>query len=231
MKIERRLIISSAEVPVIAEQVMLGLSEAGRAQFTVAADSSSIKVGAAVAFDVSYARDGDWQRLFLGYVERVTPIDGRQSVLFCRELCAILSRVVSLNLRHPDLPAVLQAMSDKTQLSFAAGAGVYAKTKVANFANVGTGYQALTGVGRVFAVDDFIWQQQGDGVIYVGSWADSRWADRAVSADGSVFVDQFASGGGRMAAVPSMRPGVLLNDRRVVALEFSGNFMSLRFAA
>ena len=68
-------------------------------------------------------------------------------------------------------------------------------------------------------------------MIYVGSWADSRWSDRAVSADGSVFVDQFASGGGKMAAVPSMRPGVLLNDRRVVALEFSGNFMSLRFAA
>jgi len=227
MKLDRVLTISGKVVPVSDERVVLGLSDPGRAQFTVEAAAGDVAAFSAVAFDLGYASDDSLQRLFFGFVESVTPIDSVHCKLFCRELAGVLRRPMPLNLRHPDLRDVLGAIGALTNLVFSAPAVDYCSTKIANFVCLGDGLQALDSVGRAFRVADFVFQQQGDGVIFVGSWADSRWAGKAVDVDVSFFDGQVSSGSARIAAVPVFRPGVVVNGKRVLGLEFSGNFMTL----
>ena len=61
--------------------------------------------------------DKPLQRFFIGYVERSTSVNSVEQVLFCRDLAAILSQPLPLNLRHVDLRAVLTAISNKTGLT------------------------------------------------------------------------------------------------------------------
>lgn len=227
MKLIRRLSISGDVYEVVDERVVLSLYEPGRAQFTLQAAADDIKRLSAVAFDIAYASEIDSQRLFLGYVDSVTPIDSHRCRIFCREMAAALQITLPLNLRHPDLRDVLQALHEKTGLDFSAPAEKYAETKIPHFSNIGTGYQAMDGIGRAFRIDDFIYQQQGEGIIYVGSWADSRWANKPVAVDYSFFSEQLSNTSAKIAAIPAIRPGVELNGNRITGLEFSGNFMTL----
>lgn len=227
MKLDRRLTVSGSVLDVTDERVFLSLSEPGRAQFTVQKAAAQVARLSAVALDIGYASSSDSQRLFLGYVDSVTPIDNQHCKLFCRELAAALQVSMPLNLRHPTLRDVLKAMHDKTGLDFSAPAAAYADRKIPHFANIGNGYQAMAGIAKAFRIDDFFYQQQGEGVIYVGSWTDSRWAGKAATVDNSYFAEQLSNTSAKIAAIPAMRPGVELNGNRVTGLEFAGNFMTL----
>jgi len=227
MKLIRRLTVSGSVLDVTDERVFLSLSEPGRAQFTVQKAAEQLAKLSAVAFDIGYAADSNSQRLFLGYIDSITPIDNQHCKLFCREMAAALQVKMPLSLRHPTLLDVLKAMYDQTGLDFSAPDKEYSSTKIPHFYNIGNGYQAMSGIGRAFRVDDFIYQQQGEGVIYVGSWADSRWSDKQASVDYSYFSEQLSNTSAKIAAIPAMRPGVELNGNRVTGVEFSGNFMTL----
>lgn len=96
-----------------------------------------------------------------------------QQILVCRELAAILANPLPLNLRHFDLRGVLAAISSKTGLCFRVPERPYAQTKAPLFYSLASGYLAMDSLAQVFSIPDFIWQQQGDGEVFVGSWADS----------------------------------------------------------
>lgn len=227
MKLNRTLTISAAKYYLTDERVVLSLTEPGRAQFTVQTTAENIKVGSVTALDIGYAQHNDASRLFLGFVESVTPIDGRHCLLFCRELSAMLKTTLPMNLRHPTLRDVLSAIGEKTGLMFSAADKAYSTTKIPHFANVGNGYQAMDSIGRSFRIDDYIYQQQGEGIIYVGSYADSRWAEKTIDIDVSYFKDHLSSNSARIAAIPAMRPGATVNGKRITGLEFAGNFMTM----
>jgi hypothetical protein len=121
---------------------------------------------------------------------------------------------------------VLKEISRITALSFSIPEADYADLQVANFYNIGTGYQAMDLIGRVFNVPDYIWQQQGNGVVFAGSWAQSRWADLGdVVVQDSLFDRHSANESARIAAIPQLRPGVVLNGHRLSRIEFQGNHM------
>lgn len=227
MNLTRRLTVSNNEFEVTDERVVLELSYSGRAQFTVQTKAENVLLFSAVSFDIGYVSDSDLQRLFLGYVEQVTPIDNQHCKLFCRELCAALQVPVPLCLRHPTLREVLSAIRDKIKLDFSVPNTTYADFKIPHFAHVGSGYQALDALAGVFNIDDFIWQQQGGGTVFVGAWADSRWAGKSADIDQRYFNEQFSSGAAKFAAIPALRPGVELNGNRIKTLEFAGNFMTI----
>lgn len=227
MKLDRVLTIGGSTVPVVDERVLLSLTEPGRAQLTIEAAAADVSVMSAMALDIGYASHDDAQRLFLGYVDSVTPIDSKHCKIFCRELAALLKMIVPLNLRHPTLRDVLAAVHDASGLNFSAPDAAYASTKIPHFANVGNGFQAMAGVGNAFRIPDFIYQQQGEGVIYAGAWGDSRWTDSALEIDASYFAEQLSSHAASIAAIPAMRPGVVVNGNRVQTVEFAGNLMTL----
>lgn len=227
MKLLTELQVDNQPYPLIEEQVILDYSTPGRAQFLFDAGGAEVKPHQIVSLCVGYSRHAAMQRLFLGYVETVNAIDKRVKI-FCRELSAVLNLPLPLDLRHVTMAEVLQVIGQKTGLQFAPGAGAYTSTKIANFYNLGNGYQALDLMARLFKIDDYFWQQQGEGIVYAGSWADSRWASRAVEIEASMFDEQL-SHSARLAAVPALRPGVKLNGRLVSQVQFSGNRMDIQW--
>jgi hypothetical protein len=147
----------------------------GRATFIIQATAP---VKGLVTLDIGY-NERTLQRHFIGYVERSTAANGVQQILACRELAAVLGNPLPLNLRHVDLQAVLAEISTKTSLRFRVPAQPYARVKAPFFYSLATGYLAMDSLASVFNIPDFIWQQQGDGEVFVGSWADSFFGTRA----------------------------------------------------
>jgi hypothetical protein len=227
MKLNRYLTIGQKTYPVIEERVLLVLNDAGRAQFTVDAGDDAIAPGSPVVFELGYAQHAELSQLFLGYVEQSVAVGPRRRRLFCREWAAVLQMSVPLNLRHPTLKDVLTAIRAATQLNFSIPEAGYSTAKVPHFANLGNGYQALAAIGRVFAIEDYLWQQQGGGLVYVGSWPDSRWPERAVAFPDSIFRAHLSTQSAEIAAVPALRPGVLLNGSRLTRVEFAGTAMTI----
>ncbi|MEQ1636728.1 MAG: hypothetical protein ABL903_08540 [Methylococcales bacterium] len=226
MKLAKTLTIANKTYELVAEEVWLDANSAGRASFTVDTLLDEIKPFQAVALDIGYTQHGHESRLFMGYIESATPKDRRQSVLFCREFVGVLANPLPLNLRHPTLRDVLTAVYDKSGVNFALPDAPYAQAKIPHFANIGSGYHALMHIGIAFKVADYFWQQQANGVVFVGSWHDSAWPDRDIDLPDDWFTDQYSQSG-QIPALPSLRPGAVVNGQRVKSLRFQGNFMTV----
>lgn len=227
MKLGRVLTIGDKTYPLIEERVLLALNAAGRAQFMIDAGGDTIAPYTPIALDIGYTQHATMSRLFLGYIEQVVKVDTRRVRLFCRELSAVLQASLPLNLRHPTLKDVLTAVHARMALNFSIPEQKYSTTKVPHFSNLGNGYQAIDTLGRVFSIDDFIWQQQGGGVVYAGSWADSRWNGREVAFPETMFKAHLSSQSAEIAAVPELRPGAVINGKRLTKVEFAANSMML----
>ncbi len=227
MKLNRFLSLCNSRPHVIDERVLLQLNSPGRAEFLIHSPDHVPEVNKMLSFDFGYSSQDTLQRLFLGFIEKVTPATGHKYTLFCRELSAVLNNPLPLNLRHVNLKQVLAFIQEKTGLNFSVPDQVYSKQKAANFVNLGNGYQAMLQLGCVFNIPDFIWQQQGDGVVYVGSWEHSRWADKTVVIPDNIFSDQTAQNSVKCLAIPALKPGVLINDKRIDSLEFMHEKMTL----
>lgn len=225
MKLIRQLTIGSKTYPLIEERVTLALNDAGRAQFTIDAGFDSIASWQPVALDIGYSQHGTLSRFFLGYVESVVAVGERRARLFCREMTGALAAALPMELRHPTLVDVLTAVHDKTGLNFSIPDKAYSTTKIPHFKNLGNGWQAMTGAARAFQIPDFVFQQQGGGVVFVGSWSDSRWASRSVSLPASMFMTQLSSRSAEIAALAELRPGAMMNGNRVNRVEFMQNSM------
>ena len=175
MKLHKELTISGVTHVLVKNEVRLDAKSPGRATFTIQATAP---VKGLVTLDIGY-NDSTLQRHFIGYVERCSTASSTQQVLFCRELAAILANPLPLNLRHVDLRAVLVEIGQHTGLRFRVPEQPYASVKAPFFYSLAAGYQAMDSLARVFNIPDFIGQQQGDGEVFVGSWADSFFGVRS----------------------------------------------------
>jgi len=227
MKLHKVLTINGTTYPLVKEDVRLDLKSPGRATFTIQAGAA---VKGLVMLDVGY-NDAPLQRHFIGYVERSTTASSTEQVLACRELAAILANPLPLNLRHVDLQAVLAEISTETGLRFRVPDRPYAKVKAPYFYGLATGYQAMDSLATVFNIPDFIWQQQGDGEVFVGSWADSFFGTREPLQLPAELFDGYQSNQSAMvAALPGLRPGASINQGdRITSVTLAGNQMAIRW--
>ena len=207
MKIIKQLHVNGSPYALIDEEVRLELSSPGRARFLV---QSSKPLSGVVQFAIGWS-DSELFRLFTGFIDRQTTVNDKQQLLFCRELSAALNRPMPMGLRRVSLKQVLAHLSLKTDISFATSPQPYSQTPVSHFHHTGGGYQAMDAVGRVFQIPNYIWQQQGDGSVYAGSWHDSRWASRPVQIPDKLFTQHLAHNSAQMMMIPSLRPGVAFN--------------------
>lgn len=228
MKLDKLLTIGQKAYTLADDEVVLEANSAGRASLTIDTEGDEIKPFTAMSLDIGYSQHGHASRFFVGYIESVNPRDRRSSLLFCRELPGVLAKPLPLSLRHPTMRDVLTAMHEKTGLNFAVPSSDYATAKIPHFQNIGSGYHALEHVGKAFKVGDFFWQQQADGVIFCGSWDDSPWPDREVELPDEWFTDQYAKTA-KIPALPSLRPGAILNGQRVKLVTLMGNFMGVEW--
>jgi hypothetical protein len=229
MRLNRVLTINNIKRDLVDERSVLDLAAPGRAEFTIVGDDNTILQNQLVTFDLGYSSQDTLQRWFIGITEQIVQTADKRVKIFCRELSSVLSHTLPLNLRHVSLRDVLKAINTMTGLNFSTPDQDYTTRKVANFYNLGTGYQAMAALENVFNIPDFIWQQQS-GVIYVGSWADSRWANvKNMLLPENLFVEHSAQNSAKVAAFPSYRPGIRINGKRINIIEFSGNHMVLKW--
>ncbi|QTT81078.1 hypothetical protein HUT29_07190 [Pseudomonas chlororaphis] len=209
MKLHKVLAVAGKRYALVKDEVRLDLKNPGRATFTIQA---SAPVKGLVTLDIGY-NESTLQRHFIGYVERCTAANSVQQVLFCREVAAILGNSLPLNLRHVDLRAVLSEISEQTGLRFRVPERPYASVKAPFFYSLAAGYQAMDSLARVFNIPDFIWQQQGDGEVFVGSWADSFFGTRPpLQLPVELFDGYQGNQSAMVAALPGLRPGATINQ-------------------
>ena len=227
MKLHKVLTINGVVVPLVKDEVRLDIKSPGRATFTVQA-SESLK--GLVTLDIGY-NEATLQRHFIGYVERSTAANGVQQVVLCRELAAILAQPLPMNLRHVDLRAVLADIGSKTGLRFRVPDQSYAKVKAPFFYSLAAGYLAMDSLASVFNIPDFIWQQQGDGEVFVGSWADSFFGIRSpLQLPVELFDGYQGNQSAMIAALPGLRPGATINQgERITSVTFAGNQMAIKW--
>ncbi|TCV69022.1 hypothetical protein [Pseudomonas fluorescens] len=208
MKLHKILAINGAPIALVKEDVRLDATSPGRANFTV---QSSVPLKGLVTLDIGY-NQSTLQRHFIGYVERCTAANAVEQVLFCRELAAVLANPLPMNLRHVDLRAVLAQVSEQTGLRFRVPDRPYAGVKAPYFYSLAAGYQAMDSLARVFGIPDFTWHQQGNGEVFVGSWADSFFGVRAPLQIPTELFDGYQGNQSAMvAALPGLRPGATIN--------------------
>lgn len=216
MRLEKRLFIDGEETGLVSEHVALDLSTPGRADLTVKAAQP---LAGLVQLSIGVSGKAGMVDFFTGYVEKSTTVDRAQQRLFCRELSAVLWAVLPVSARHVSMADVLGIYARKTGLSFVEIDAAYATTPRPVFQTVANGVHGMDSLGDVFRVKNYIWQQQGDGKIFAGSWDDSRWAGKPFSINESFFQDVQLDGTKTMQAVPGLRPGVLLNGEYITGLQ------------
>ena len=227
MKLHKILSINGERVELVKDDVRLDLKSPGRATFTIQAQAP---VRGLVTLDIGY-NERTLQRHFIGYVERCTAANRVEQVLYCREMAAILAKPLPLNLRHVDLRDVLTEISQHTGLRFRVPEQAYASVKAPFFYSLAAGYQALDSMARVFNIPDFIWQQQGDGEVFVGSWADNFFGVRAPLQLPTELFDGYQGNQSAMiAALPGLRPGATINHgERITSVALVDNQMAIRW--
>lgn len=227
MKLHKRLTINGDAFALVREDVRLDLHAPGRAAFTIDAPAPARGL---VAFDFGY-NDAPLERFFLGYIERASQANAREQVLFCRELTGTLAAPLPLNLRHVTAGQVLAEISRLTGLRFSLPDTPYSRRKAPFFYSLAAGFQALDSLGRVFSIPDYVWHQQGDGGVFVGSWADSYWGTREpLGLPVELLKHYQGNESAVIGAIPGLRPGAMLNPgQRLTSVTLAGTEMALRW--
>ena len=221
MKIIKILKVNNGEVGLISEDLRLELSSPGRATFVVRSDQPLSQI---VTFDAGWS-DGRVFRVFVGYIESSITINPQQQKLFCRELTATLNRNIFLALRRVTLKDVTNRINELTSLNFALPDADYCRQQSPYYYHLGDGYQAMDQLGRVYQIPLFIWQMQCNGLVYVGSWAHSRWASRPIEIPDKLFTEHLSFNSAKLPMTPSIRPGVQFNRGLINSVQLSGDYM------
>lgn len=226
MKLEARITINSNNHKLVAHDVSLRLGDVGTARFTVQADLAPRGV---VLFDVGYTV-GVMHRFFIGYVTAAAEKSVKHWHIKCREICDALKAPAHLSLRHCFMGDVLRELAGYTALDVVTAEGVaYTSKKVARTNSMGDGFYALRTLARVFDVPDFVWWQTVAGGIWCGSWSDSVYAKNGnIEINPKLFTKQQGDSV-TFAAMPAIRPGMLVNGRRVELVRLHGTKTVLRW--
>ena len=224
MRLFKNLICNGEEYQLKSDWTMLELYAPSRALFTVLSDQP---LSGVVELLMGYA-GSDMHVMFTGYIEHSATVDGRQQRLRCRELCAVLDAAPPIALRHPTLQDVCTAYNQSTGLAFVVPEQQYAGTRIPHFHNLGDGFAGLTAAGVAFSIPEYIWQQQSDKKVFVGSWHDSRWPARPQTVHDKWFKNVAADGSRTIPTLPPVRPGCLVNGQIVSTIELEDTRMTIK---
>lgn len=215
--------VAGDEMPLVSDDIRLELRSPGRANFTIKCDTPPSGL---VTFDIGYNKS--LQRYFIGFVESSSEISKGTYMIFCRELTASLNRPLPIVMRNVTMHDTIQQIAELTALQFNLPDKAYANTATPCFYNIGSGYFALDSLGDVFDIPDYIWQQQGDGKVFAGSWSDSRWAQRETTIPEKYFDKYLSTNNAVIAAIPTLRPGVQINQgKRIKSIQLSNGKMTV----
>lgn len=215
--------IGQQDVAVSDLHLMLELSACGRGFITVQTDADCS--GQVVRLDMGY--NNNVYRWFTGFVERCQPAENGSQRLFVREMVGIFERAWPISQQHPTLRTVTDELAKNAGLAFVLPAAGYVDTPVPHFTHSAAGYQILNNLGRIFGITDYVWFQFPDGTIYTGSYADSRFAASPVDIPDEFIKTAAAGNTWTLAGIPAIRPGVIVNGRRITTVRIENDTMTL----
>lgn len=227
MKPTITLKIGTDTTPVADYHLILSLSGCGRGFITTQADRDC--TGELVRLNLGMG-SSVW-RWFVGYVERCGPAENGWKRLYVRELAGALEKSYPLSLQHPTMSDVCDALGADSGIQFVLPDASYTRTPIPHFKSPGSGCRAVESLAGAFSVPDFVWYQLPDGTIYAGSYADSRFAEKPVEIPEAFFKSGAGGNSAQMALIPSIRPGVMVNNRRIVTVEVRNGDMTLQWVS
>ncbi|HDL7822548.1 TPA: hypothetical protein PXP39_000339 [Yersinia enterocolitica] len=226
MKSVVTLRIGDDEIAAHSLNLSLSLSGCGLGFITVLTEQNCI--GKLVRLDLGY--NASIYRWLTGFVERSAPAENGAQRLMVRELVGVFERSWPCSLQHPTLRDVTDTVGKATSMRFVLPENTaYTDTPIPHFQHNGSGSQLMLNLGRAFSIPDYVWYQLPDGTVYVGSYADSRFAQTPVD-----IPQDFAQGGGggnslTLPLIPAIRPGVIVNGRRITKVDVSDDTMTLNW--
>lgn len=226
MKIIKTCLIDGQEVELQSERIVLELSAAGRGFVTVLTDKPC--TGKNIVLEMG--EYDDYYRWFDGFVERESDAENGYKRLFVREKTAVFERTLNCSHRHITLAELCQWLEQKSGLTFTHPNKEYCNTPIPLFTHHGNGYQLLHSIGRLFQIPHYVWQQLLDGSVYVGSWHDSQNSapESAVEIDNKETMSRTSNS----ISIPvraDIRPGRLVNDKRISKIELEGDSYHLEW--
>lgn len=225
MKIIKTVYINNEYRQLAANSLVLELTAGGRGALTVEGD---VETGSIVTIQMGV--DGESATWFSGYVTKSNSAENGYSRIVVREFCYLLNKELSVSIQHATFKDVLARLTELTKIQFAVPEEAdYLNTRISNFTAAGTGYQILKDAGRAFTIPDFCWFQQTGPVVWVGSYADSRWADKPVTIP--VVVSDLNRGSNflKTVIIPSIRPGAIVNNQRITKVTIEDDSMTLEW--
>lgn len=219
-----RAYVGSKQVAVSDHWLVLQAKSPGTCQLTIDQPAERLTP---IALEMGWGSMID--RVFFGYIERIMPAANGLYTVFCRELTSALANNISVMLRHPTLRQVCDEITQQTGLEFVLPEKAYTQTAIPCFYCDSSGYAMLDNLGRSYKITDYIWQQQGNGKIYLGSYADSFWSGKDISIPKNLMTEQTAGKTATIPAVPKIRPNVIANGQRITKVEFKGTNMTINW--
>lgn len=223
MTLNKLLRVNNKPVDLICDHVQLFLSSPGRALFEIATDDEPAGL---IELHIGYKTD-DLTPYFLGVIESKRKA-GDKWYLTCRELVGALAYAAPVSIRFATLRAVLDEY-EKLGITFVTPEIDYVTNHVACFYHDGCGISALRQLGSVFGIENFMFQQQANGQVYVGSWNHSNWSDSPVTLPDHVFTYSNANSV-ELMAVPKLRPGLKLNGNFVTSVILNKSQMAIQWS-
>lgn len=221
MKFNERLYVGNTEAIPMSVMCNLGYRMPGTATIMTNVKPNMQQV---IAYECGY--DGKMMRYFMGYVESYKQINQGQYSLFCRELVGALRNPFPVSIQHITLKDLLTQITTITGLDFVSLDKDYMNTPVPYVINHGTGFALLDSLGDSFDIPKYLWQQMGDGRIFVGSWLDSMWYNRNIPIAYDL-ISQASINTVEVPCMPQLRPGVMVNGQRVRTIQQNKNKMLL----
>lgn len=224
MRPVRKLSLSTDEVELVDETLVLELSACGRGFITARTEKDY--TGKLVRIDVGYP--GQFYRWFTGYVERSQPSENGSQRLFVRELVGIFDKMWPCSFQHPTLKTITDWLQERSGLTFIPQSF---DKPVPHFTHSGTGFQLLNSLGRAFGLQDYIWYQTPGGEVYVGEASGGMFAGKPVTVP-HIF-NQASTAGDTLTfpVIPGIRPGVDVNGRRVTQVRLQADTMEITVAS
>ncbi|ENW7547297.1 hypothetical protein ACFL9K_001196 [Salmonella enterica] len=229
MKPIRDLRINGKPYPVVEENIVLRLNGAGTGFITInASDDEGPMRGKSVELSIGY--NDQPVKWFSGYVESDSHTGKGLRKLMVREAAAILQYPLNVSMQHPTLKQVAKHIEDNTGLRVQLPDADYTTTPIPHLTHNGNGYQLIALTGRAFSIPDYVWYPSVDGIIYVGSFADCRFAKRPVQLPVEITKDDHGANGWTVQTIPMIRPGVVMNGHRISQVQLQGDSMMISWS-
>lgn len=202
MKLHKILKINNERVKVVSDSFVLEQSTAGRAIITVL---SKTPLEGIVTLAIGYSNS--LQRWFTGIIETCVRVDHQQHRLTVSELPAVLARRWTISRRNVTATDILSELGQKSGISIIVKPdSPWLTARSPHFVNIGTGYEALDALGRIYNIPNYCWIPQATGAIYVGNYQDSAVSKKIIGIPANFFTGLSATGAD-CAAIPTLRPG------------------------